>query len=78
MFWTYLWDFLRGLLPAALKAWLAERRRLGEVADKGASDQRAADQAADAKLDEEAGKLREEVHNLTDDQLAERRRKWMR
>lgn len=74
----WLWSFIKGFVPAALKAWLAERQRLGEVANKGAEEQRAADAEADAALGQEAKDRHDEISKLPDDKFAERRSRWVR
>lgn len=78
MFWKWLLSFLKGFVPAALRAWLAERKRLGEVADQGAEDQRQADEEVDELMAREAKKHADEVRNLPDGDFTRRRDRWVR
>jgi hypothetical protein len=64
--------FLGALIPAALSAWWAERQREGAVADKGAAEQRAADQSAEDEITAEAKGQSDEIDQLPDVDAARR------
>lgn len=71
-----LWDFLAGFIPAGLKSWWRERQRIKASQDKGAADQRAADDAADAEITAEAKERADELAKATEGDLDDRARRW--
>lgn len=73
-----LLDLLKGFIPAFIKTYMAELKKRGVLVDKGAADQRQADENADTELANEAKVRKDEIHDLDDDALADRARKWMR
>lgn len=69
-------DFLKGFIPAVINSYLAERKRQQAIADSGAAQQRAADQAAEDKITAEARGRHEETVRQTDTELDDRLDRW--
>lgn len=78
-FWlSSLINFLKGFLPAFFKAKAREEARQGEIADKGAAEQRQAEVVSIDAAAEEARKRHDEIESLHGADLARRADPWMR
>ena len=73
---TWLLDFLRGFVPAFIKAWLKDRAEIRQRQNKGAADQRQADKDADAAITDDAARATEEIRDAPDDDVRGRLDRW--
>ena len=73
---VWLVEFLWGAIPAFFKRFFAERAVIGTHQDKGAADQRAADDKANAEIVADAKTRADEIRDATDDDLARRADRW--
>lgn len=75
---NWLADFLWGAIPAFFKRFFGERAVIGSHQDKGAADQRAADDEADDEITAEAKGSADEIAKAPDDDIEHRLSRWRR
>ena len=78
MWLSYLWSFLRGFIPAMIKAFAKRTKEISAWQDRGAQAQRDADDEADNAIADDARKNADEISKLPDSDFARRMGRWKR
>lgn len=71
-------QFLWALIPSGISSYIDEKKRQGGFVNKGAADQRRADDAADDEITAEARGRKEQGDALSDEDARHRLDRWRR